>query len=354
MHKITFFRPLLSFFCLSLLSCGQVERTTDSFVKSEPKSENKFQEKWNSALSFFNNTKKGYFFSGEIPVFYRQYLNPNSKKHIVILHGLTEGAHNYIEMIYDLYNAGFSVHIYNLTGMGESGRGDVNDIQIVDVDSFQRYYNDTHNFIENYVVPTLKEGHKLYMLTHSTGGLVAANYLAAHPGRFTLAALESPLFSVNTGGKPKGLVSTLVSTLAYFNPQGFAPSFGHKEVRELKFEEAGGTLSRERWTAYNNLIQKRLDIYTSGPSNRWLNEAFNETAPEKITKLASMQTIPVRIYEGTQDKFVDVTANQLFINHSPLASLVTIPDAYHEIYRERDHIRQPFLDDVISYFNSDW
>lgn len=356
-----FFPMLLSVTVVSLAACGKatVSSTQDSNGSTSAENFstdfggdldiNVFQKKLDLATQLFNSAQKDSFLSNDTTVRTRQFINPDANKHIMILHGVCEGAHNYMEMIYDLYKHGYSVHIFSYTGMGESGRT-VTDTQLVTIDKFQTYYDDAEHFLSKFVMPQVKPNQKLFLFSHSTGGLVSAHLLARQPKAFAAAALSSPLFSVNTGATPKWIAKAAVASLALVNPNGYAPGFGPKVIEDLTFETNKGTQSYPRWLAYNNLIHVRSDVFTSGPSSRWVNEAFSETEPKKIAELAKQQKTPIKIYEATKDQFVDIGANKIFAEIAKDVQIFTVKGASHEIYREKDTFRNQMMNDIESFF----
>lgn len=128
----------------------------------------------------------------KLPIGYAVFERPGATRSVVLFPGYAESYVFYAEVIEDLVGAGFNVFAMDLRGMGRSGRLAANP-QIVHLDRFEYYLDDAKHFLKTIVLPRTK-GRPIFALTHSTGGLVAAELMARGEAPFEKAALVSPLF----------------------------------------------------------------------------------------------------------------------------------------------------------------
>mgnify|MGYP006170229015 CR=1 FL=1 len=98
--------------------------------------------------------------------------------------GRIEAGQKYQEFCFDLYQAGFTVHLIDHRGQGASDRVSA-DRHLGDVADFQHYVQDVGLFMAKF--SSQMPGPKLLM-AHSMGGAIASAYLAKAPKQFVAAA----------------------------------------------------------------------------------------------------------------------------------------------------------------------
>jgi len=89
---------------------------------------------------FYDHGKVG-FFNGkdDVQIYYRIFEQKNTDKAILISSGRTEAALKYKELIFDLFNNGYSIYIHDHRGQGLSGRM-VEDPEMGYIDTFSVLY----------------------------------------------------------------------------------------------------------------------------------------------------------------------------------------------------------------------
>ena len=108
-------------------------------------------------------------------------MHPEASASVVISSGRIESLVKYKELVYELYQNGYSVFIHDHRGQGMSGRLALN-LQIGYVSDFDDYLQDLNIFVEQVVKPNSVA--QLKLLCHSMGSAIGALYCLAHPEDF--------------------------------------------------------------------------------------------------------------------------------------------------------------------------
>ena len=75
----------------------------------------------------------------------------------------------------------------------------------------------------------------------------------------------------------------------------------------------------------------------------WLEAAFNSIAFMKNPELAKRITLPICVVIPGREKVVDKKATEEFIKNLPNVTTVHLKGARHELLKEKDEIRNTFL-----------
>lgn len=130
--------------------------------------------------------EKGYLkMEDGMSIAYRCYSLADAGKCVVISHGFCEFAEKYNEVAYRFLQEGYSVYVPEHRGHGYSGR-EVDDPELVHVQSYDSYVTDFARFVETVVSP--REEHRI-VFAHSMGGAIAILTLEQYPEMFEAAIL---------------------------------------------------------------------------------------------------------------------------------------------------------------------
>lgn len=153
-------------------------------------------------LPFLETHKTNGTFSSQdgTALYYEQYLLPEPKAHVIMLHGFTENVQKYKEPIYYFLKQGYSVSLLDHRSHGYSERQS-DDIYQVHIDSFEDYVQDLHTFLTDVV--TKDSDLQYFLYAHSMGGAIGSRYLELYPETFTAAVLSSPMMAIDTGNVPE-------------------------------------------------------------------------------------------------------------------------------------------------------
>ena len=268
---------------------------------------------------------------------------------VVIVHGFTENALKYAELIWSLLHLHFSVIAYDQRGHGRSWREDgLPDISVTHVEHFDEYVEDLHIVCES-LLSGMPVPHLVF--AHSMGGAVASLFLERFPGVFSGAVLSSPMIAPDLGGFPAWSASALggcarLLGLAKKNPFFMKPWSGPED-----FATSCAT-DPERFAWYDGIKTSYPEFRNSIPSYQWSLESIRVTGkilapgePEKIS-------CPVLICTADTDHTVLPGPQRLLAERIPLGRQLVVRNAKHEIFRSRNDVLFPWWHEVTSFFRS--
>lgn len=284
-------------------------------------------------------------------IFCQSYLTGSQKPLGVILisHGFTESAAKYREIAWYFLNQGYHVYIPEHCGHGHSMRL-VDDPSLVHVDSYERY-------VEN----LLSAAHFAYdrhpglrrcLFAHSMGGGIGAAAAGREPGLFQKVILTSPMLRPLTGGVPYPLAVTIARAvcLAGF---GKAYVFGQKPYAGPESFEESASLSRPRFTYYQEIKASQPLYQSSAASFSWLLEAARMSR-EILTRSCKVQGPPILLFQAKQDVFVAACAQRDFVQkrnrlYPGSATLIPVPGTKHEIYSSTNDILSSYWSQIFDF-----
>ena len=279
------------------------------------------------------------------PLFCSQYTAEQPKGTFLVVHGFTETAFKFSELIYSLLQNGYNVVAYDQRGHGRSWRSEiVKDNTLVHVDHFSDYVRDMEIIVDTVIAKLPKPW---LLFSHSMGGAVSGLYLEKHPDTFSRAAFCSPMIQANTG------ISTIVVKLlchgAKLIGKGGSRVFISKPYTQKEtFEESVAT-GRERFEWYENIRFITKEYQTNGPSYAWTLESVRVTAKLLAPGAPERIACPVRLYTAELDNTVMPDPQKRFISRIKNGSHVIVKGAKHEIYRSSDDVLFPWWHDVLTF-----
>ncbi|RLV60714.1 alpha/beta fold hydrolase [Parashewanella curva] len=283
--------------------------------------------------------------SANVTLAYCQLLQPHTTKAIVISSGRIECYEKYKELIYDLYQQGYSVYCLDHRGQGLSSRLTKNP-HMGHVDKFDDYIDDFDAFIERVVKP--KQHEKLFCLAHSMGCAIAALYMQFHTQTFTAAVFSAPMFGVNLP-LPRGLVDWLAGCLDSLKRPRYI--LGGRDFRFKPFHNNKLTSSQSRYQAFHNLYRQRPTVQLGSPTNRWLLEALH--AADRCWPAIAGMRVPILLLKAEADTIVDnhkIDKYYKSMKHIGLGEMQSFKEAKHELFVENDTIRSQVLDATLNFF----
>jgi lysophospholipase len=261
---------------------------------------------------------------------------------ILISAGRTEAALKYKELIFDLYQNGFSIYIHDHRGQGLSGRL-TEDPEMGYVDSFQFYMDDMKHFYDEFVQPNHHE--KVYLMAHSMGGCIGIRYIQQYPDDFQAAAFSAPML---------GLSAYICPLAAVLN--GKEPKYGPGQTpydrEKAIFEDNEVTGSEIRFnrkvTAYDQVPDARL----GGASIQWVHKSCKQFVLLR-DNLESIQT-PLLIFSAENEQVVNGKSHHTFVKEARKLSMdcqgYLVEGAQHELYMESDAIRTAVIQTTLDFY----
>jgi lysophospholipase len=298
--------------------------------------EQSFRTKYETrVLPFYRSGRFGEFSgAGGLKIRCVTFERKDSSGALVILPGKSETYLKYAEFFYDLQDLPLSLYAMDHRGMGFSERP-LPDRLKMHVQSFDRYIEDVETFVDTVVKAS---GHEhLYLFAHSTGALIAALYLEAHPEIFSAGIFCSPLFDLKVGSVP-GFVLRALARLLDRPGRREEYSLGQKNLKRPDFPHNTISHSYARWSLWEEeIIPNTEAIQFGGITNHWLRESLN--AGQRAVRRAGKITVPLLLLQAEQDSIVRLGAQNRFCRRAPRCTKVLIPGAKHEILIERDDLR---------------
>ncbi|MBR3020638.1 MAG: alpha/beta hydrolase [Clostridia bacterium] len=280
------------------------------------------------------------------PLFCSTYTVDRPQGTVLLIHGFTENAFKFSELVYSLLQNGFNVVAYDQRGHGRSWHLEkIKDTSLVHVDHFMNYVRDMEIIVDSVVS---KQPKPWLLFSHSMGGAVSGLYLESHPDVFSRAAFCAPMIQANLGNMSAGVVKFLCQSAKLIG-MGSGRVFVSKPYDGKETFENSVATGRERFDWYESIRSRRKEFQSNGPSYSWTLESVGVTAkllasgePEKIA-------CPVRLYTAELDHTVLPEAQEKFISRIKKGTHVTVKGAKHEIYRSDDEVLFSWWHDVLEF-----
>jgi len=291
---------------------------------------------YNREINPHFDAKKLQFFTSHdnLKIAYKIFDVKNAKASIVISSGRTEGMVKYKELIYDLNANGYSVYILDHRGQGYSERLQ-KDTQIGDIKNFNNY---------------VKTQNKLF-LSHSMGGAIASLYVEEYQNDFDALVLSSPMH------QPDLIFSTtsnLVCSLIQYrksNLQRYIVGGKSFDEENQNFDDNSLTHSKTRYDIFLNEYRAQPSTKIGSPSVRWVIEACK--GGERSVENATKATLPILLLQAQKDVIVNKKPQKQFCEKAKNCRGYVIDGAYHELFVEKDHIRNRALSAILSFFSKE-
>jgi lysophospholipase len=300
---------------------------------------------YTQAIETFYDLGDDGFLNGRdsIPIYYNIFEKEQPTNAIVISSGRTEAALKYKELIYDLYNNGYSVYIHDHRGQGLSGRM-TDDPDMGFVRDFQHYIADMKLFYDKYVEP--KEYEQVFLLAHSMGGAIGMTYLEQFPYDFDAAAFSSPML----GLKPP--LCTIVEVFDRKKPR-YALGQNKYEDSSASFEDNALTGSKIRYNRMLEAYKKVPEAKLGGVTYTWVHESC-EQFDYLFQNIDNIQT-PFILFSAEDESIVSTYAHKNFIEEAQAldkdCEAFKILDARHELFIEKDRQRLEILNTTLDFFS---
>ncbi len=302
-------------------------------------------------LPFIERVGVGGTFKGQggVDINFWKFEHPHEKGAIVISHGFSENISYYPELIFNLYERGYSVYFLDHRGHGSSGRMTGRTMPVY-VDKFQNYALDLKTFMDDRV--KAKPHEKTVLLGHSMGGLVSTLYLKDNKGAVDKLILSAPLFKPNLHGLPHILASGVAQVMRTLGMGSwYAPGQGPKPTMALGFEGNLLTSSRNRfsskWKIFNHEPE---DHRNNGATYGWLAETIGACSRGRCA--GPEIDVPVLVFKAGNDKVVLNSAMDKFCGGLKNCIIKRFDDAKHDILSERDEIRDPLMTQLFEFIES--
>lgn len=284
---------------------------------------------------------------GNVPIYCVAYAADQPVATVVIVHGFTENAFKYSEMIFSLLHKRFSVVSFDQRGHGRSGRAEgIEDSSVTHVDSFEDYVADLKTVCDRFLPSMPKPA---FVFGHSMGGAVTSLFLEQFPDVFSAAVLCAPMIAPQTGGIPASAANAIGSVACAFGRSKKHPFFMKPWSGPEDFATSCAT-DPQRFAWYDSVKTATEAFHNSVPSYGWIRESLAVTrkilaqgAPEKIS-------CPVLLFTAEHDYSVLPGPQEDFISRVPRGRRILIREARHEIFRSVNKVLFPWWHDILNFY----
>jgi lysophospholipase len=294
---------------------------------------------------FYDSGSEGTFKGkADVPIYYKIFRQQGPEQGAILIStGRTEAALKYKELIFDLWNNGYSVYIHDHRGQGLSGRI-AEDPELGYIDSFQFYVDDMKKFYDEYTHTGDHE--KIYLLAHSMGGAIGITYLEQFPDDFDAAAFSSPMLGL------KSPICLLARLLAGKEPKYGPGQTGYQED-SASFQDNSVTGSEIRFyrqiAAYERVPRAKL----GGASTLWVHRSCKQFRymSGNIEKIDT----PFILFSAQDEQVVNPDAHREFIEKAMQMGKdckgYLVEDARHELLMEKDAQRANVINMALLFFD---
>ena len=282
----------------------------------------------------------------QVPLYCVSYDSDQPRGTVVIVHGFTENAFKFSELIFSLLHRHFSVIAYDQRGHGRSWRAEgIPDASMTHVDRFSDYVADLKAVCET-VLSGMPKPWRVFC--HSMGGAVTASFLEQYPEWFDGAVMCAPMIAPNLNGLPAAAASAVCRLEFAVGKKKASPFFMKPYAGHEDFSTSCAT-DRQRFDWYDNVKFSRREFQNSVPTSSWIRESIRITktllspgAPEKIA-------CPVMLCTADQDFSVLPGPQKEFIDRIRRHRHVFVPGSRHEIYRSENAVLFPWWHQVLGF-----
>lgn len=278
-----------------------------------------------------------------------EYKNPdvNVKGHVLIVHGFTEAAVKYKELIYYLIEFGYSVTAFDQRGHGRSTR-DVKEPSLTHIDRFETYVSELDEIVR---IRFSECKLPLYLFAHSMGGAVSAMYLETHPDHpFKKAVFSSPMIAPDRGGFPMWVSKAMVRFFILFG-QGKKRIFLSRPPEGREDFETAASNCLARFDYYQDIKTSMPEYSNNGPTYKWTLESLKVTKKLMKKGMPEKIGIPVLFFIADGDRSVLTGAINEFAKRLPDATVKEIKECRHEIYFGPDSILRDYFSTIEAFLN---
>ena len=271
----------------------------------------------------------------------------DSRASALLIQGRSEFIEKYHELAADLLARGIRVISFDLRGQGHSDRPLTNR-QIGHVKSFDDHLDDIDRVLA-LDAPDRGEDEPLLLIGHSLGGHLGLRYLAERGAQWPIAAglFSAPAVTVRTGPFPGGLTRMLARRRVR-GGRGERYAWTQADWRAKRAQRSAPLLSGDpvrnqmHWRAF----VEDTDLQLGGVSWGWLNALFDSQRRLEGAVARQPPKVPLVIALAGREQLIDNAAIRRVASKLPQATLRSFRDARHELFMERDAIRDVLLDDI--------
>ena len=303
----------------------------------------------------------------------------SSSGSIIFVNGKGENMLKYTELFYDLHSRGFSpIYAYDHRGQGFSQPVSASAAPPLTENYYPTHRKDLAAFIRFVLSDEEVDPQRLFLIAHSMGGTVVLDYLQHQqrkqqreqqgkrqgeqqgkqqgkqqreqqgeeaPPPFKAMVFSAPLIKIKTN---------IISKFLLFMAKGwhylFSSSWRFPSLR-AHFSWSQFTNSRLRYDFSDRVTEELFPQAKSrGTSLKWLLESLQITDRLMDEENLSKLEIPLLILQSEEESFVSNSQMDIFCQKIQPHCQVEKISGKHEIFLERDGVRDQAINSMINFF----
>lgn len=265
-----------------------------------------------------------------------------SKGTVVIGPGFRENIEKYFEVVRDMTSRGFDVYAIDWRGQGGSEHY-IKGSQKAHHEGYAEQIDTLHQFMDTIVSPAAKK--PLVLMAHSMGAHIGLRYLNEHDGVFDSAILTAPMLDIVTTGVPKKLARQMAKFAKAGNYlEKYIP--GGTDWAEEAFKDNKKTSDPERFAAAEETVRDNDSLKIGDATYGWVYHTFSSIDTLNDEDYLKAIKTPILMEVSGDEKIVDRAAQDRAVTLLPNVRKVEIAAAKHEIWMERDALRNQWLEKV--------
>lgn len=266
--------------------------------------------------------------------------NPPCKGTVLLLHGRAEYIEKLYETVTDLREKGFDVLTFDWRGQGGSDRM-LEDRRRGFVEHFDQYITDLDTILTDIALPDCRAPY--YILSHSTGSLVALLAAPMFANRIRRMVVTSPLLGFKSIPVAQSTLKWIVGTLHVLGLGDRYMAGGATPDENRAFSGNRLTADLKRFQRNSEFAGQFRDTTIGGPTASWIFAAIRAMEIANDPDFYNRISIPTLIVCAGNDEVVDNQAAEFLGRRLRSGSCLTIPGAKHELLQERDRVREQLL-----------
>jgi lysophospholipase len=274
-----------------------------------------------------------------------------ARETILLLNGRGDFIEKYAELIRDLLVKGFAVAAMDWRGQGLSGEM-TPPPRRTHIEDFGLWVEDAQLWCDTIVKLACPAPYKL--LAHSMGSHLGLRLMHDTPGLIDRAVLLVPMLGLKTHPFSIKFARRVTKMLVQMG-QGERFGFGQLPYSAL-FNTAVRmnrlTSDKARFEQEGAAIAANPALAIGGLSNSWVVAAFNSCELLASPGYAETISTPTLMLTAEREVLVENAAAESFAQRMPNAHCELIADGLHELFRERDAIRDFVLTRVFRFLQA--
>ena len=277
----------------------------------------------------------------------------NTHGALVLGLGYSEPIEKYFEVINDLTQQGYDVWVMDWASQGGSERIDPKDPQrSYDEKNFLDHHrDDLYKFVTQII--KVPQTDKIGFLGFSMGGHIGLKLLERYPHTFDTAAMTSAMIEFETGDIPKHMAPILARTMAAAGKKAdYVPGGGPWSSLKHAFNENDKTHDSKRFQIQLEIMKKNPSLQVGSPRVQWILHAYPSIKKVQNKKNSAKIQTPILFSIAMKDTVVNPAAQLKLAQIIPNAHAIKYQDAKHELWIEKDSIRDHWLKNMIGFLNT--